>query len=218
MRFYWQFCRLIAFFFAILLVKARGYGLRHVPRTGSVLLACNHQSFMDPILVSMLLNREGNYMARHTVFVGRWLKWFFGSLNTFPVRRQTADLGAIKEALRRLKAGKLLVLFPEGTRSYDGQIGPMLPGLSGIAKKAKVPIIPTLVDGMIQAWPRTQLLPRSGNVIVEYGQPIMPEDYAEWSSGELTGEIRRQLIAMQQRWHDRLPERRLPWYKSRTIT
>ena len=173
---------------------------------------CNHQSFLDPVLVTMALQREGNYMARDTLFGHRLFRWLIEYLNAFPIRRQSADIGAIKESLRRLKRGCVLVLFPEGTRTPDGRIGPMLPGLGAIAKKAGAPIVPTLIDGMYQTWPKGKLLPALGDVIVEYGQPIEPADYAHLSPEELMALIRTRLIAMQQQWHSRLPARRLQWF------
>jgi 1-acyl-sn-glycerol-3-phosphate acyltransferase len=132
-------------------------------------------------------------------------------LNAFPVRRNTADLGAIKEALRRLKAGRLLVLFPEGTRTQDGRIQPFLPGMGAIARKARVPVIPTLIDGMYQAWPKGQKLPGPANVVIEYGRPLLPSAYSGLSVACTMDLIRDRIVAMQQAWHDRVAERRLGW-------
>ena len=161
----------------------------------------------------MELPREANYMARDSAFANRWLRRLIQSLNAFPIRRNMADLTAVKEAIRRLRAGQVLVLFPEGTRTHDGRIGPMLPGLFAVAKKATVPIVPTLIDGMFQAWPRSRRLPGTGNVVIEYGPPIAPDQYAALRPEALMAQIRGRLIAMQQCWHHRLPERRLPWYQ-----
>jgi 1-acyl-sn-glycerol-3-phosphate acyltransferase len=212
MRPYYRFMRFLAQWAMTLLFKARVFGVRHVPAEGGVLLVCNHQSFMDPVLVTMALRREGNYMARDSLFGNRLFRRLIESLNAFPVRRNAADLSAIKESLRRLKQGRVVVLFPEGTRTPDGRIGPMLPGLSAIAKKAGVPVVPTLIDGVFQAWPRDRKLPGPGNVIVEYGRPILPSEYEDLSQGQLTELLRERLLAMQRRWHGRVPERRLEWY------
>lgn len=209
MRLYYRVCRVICLFIVTLLFKARIFGLRHVPKKGGVLLVCNHQSFVDPVLATLAPPREGNYMARDSLFHNALFRLLIESLNAFPVRRNTADLGAIKESLRRLKQGRILVLFPEGTRTSDGRIGPMLPGLGAIAKKAEVPIVPTLIDGVYQAWPRDRKLPGPGNVIIEYGQPILPPEYAGLTADQLMDLVRGRLIAMQERWHSRVPSRRL---------
>lgn len=212
MRLYYRFCRAICQWVCVLYFRTRVFGLRNVPNRGGVMLICNHQSFMDPILATMALPREGSYMARDSLFRNRYFARFIESLNAFPVRRGEADLGAIKEALRRLKDGYALVIFPEGTRTEDGQIGPMLPGLAAIAKKARVPIVPTLIDGVYQAWPKGAAFPSVSDVIVEYGRPIEPEEYVRMTPEQLIGEIRTRLVDMQARWHGRVPSRRLKWW------
>ncbi|HRY68513.1 MAG TPA: lysophospholipid acyltransferase family protein [Phycisphaerae bacterium] len=213
MRLSYRICRLACQVFTTMYFKARCFGLHRVPASGGTLLVCNHQSFMDPVLVTMALYREGNYMARDTLFADPRFKRLIEFLNAFPVKRNAADIGAIKESLRRLKQGRVLVLFPEGTRSDDGRIGELFPGVGAIAKKARVPIVPTLIDGMTQIWPRDKALPRPGNVVIEYGWPIMPEAYAELSPEGLMALIRERLVAMQHCWHSRVPARRLEWYE-----
>ncbi len=212
MRLYYRFCRFLCQCVCVFLFKTRCYGVRNVPREGGVLLVSNHQSYMDPVLVTMALPREGNYMARDTLFHNRLFSLLIRSVNAFPVRRNEADIGAIKETLRRLKNGRLVLLFPEGTRTPDGRIGPMLPGVGAIAKKARVPIVPALIDGVYQTWPKHQKMPRPGDVIIEYGPPLLPADYAHLCAEELMEEIRQRLIAMQARRHSRVPQRRLEWY------
>lgn len=214
MRPYYRFFRFLSQWSMVLLLKARIFGMRNVPASGGVLLVANHQSFTDPLLATMALPREGNYMARDSLFENRWFGRLIESLNAFPVRRNAADVGAIKETLRRLKQGRVVLLFPEGTRSEDGRIGPMLPGLGAVARKAGVPIVPTLIDGVYQAWPRNRTLPGTGNAIVEYGRPILPDEYRDLNADQLLEMIRRRLTEMQRRWHGRVPWRRLEWYSA----
>jgi len=212
-RFYWRFLRCLCRWQTILQFKVRIHGTRNVPREGPVVLVCNHQSHMDPVLVSMALPRESCYMARDSLWANKWFGKLITSLNAFPVKRNTADLGAIKESLRRLKNGMSLVVFPEGTRTPDGRIHPMFPGLASIAKKAGAPIVPVLIDGMYQAWPKGSAFPRTGSVIIQYGGLIPPAEYAGLSADELVQSLRKRLIEMQHRLHESLPERRLPWHK-----
>jgi 1-acyl-sn-glycerol-3-phosphate acyltransferase len=85
----------------------------------------------------------------------------------------------------------------------------MLPGLGAIAKKTRVPLVPTLIDGVYQAWPKGSLVPRFGDVIVHYGRPIMPDDYADMPADDLARLIRTRVLELQHDWHSRLPHRRL---------
>ncbi len=209
MRPYYRFCRFLCQWGMTLLLKARVFGVHNLPEKGGVLLVCNHQSFLDPVLATMALHREGNYMARDSLFRNRFFRLLIESLNAFPVRRNTADLGAIKEAMRRIKQGRVVVVYPEGTRTPDGRIGPMLPGLGAIARKAEAAIVPTLIDGVFQAWPRGRMLPGPGDVIIEYGRPVLPQEHVNLTAEQLMDLVRDCLMAMQRRWHSRVPRRRL---------
>ena len=170
--------RLLAQFFLTFLFRGRVFGTQRVPRTGGVLLVSNHQSFLDPILATLALPRECHYMARDTLFRNPLLRRLIQSLNAFPIRRATADLTAIKETLRRLKAGALVVTFPEGTRTLDGSIGPMHPGVVLLARKAGVPLVPAVILGAFQAWPRHARLPHPHPIVVAYGEPIAADELA----------------------------------------
>ncbi len=216
MRWGFRFCRFICQLVGILLLRSRVFKLHRVPLQGGVLLVSNHQSYMDPLLATMAVHREGYYMARDSLFTNRWFGRLITYVNAFPVKRGTADLMAIKETMRRLREGKMVLAFPEGTRTLDGRVGPMLAGIATVGKKCGVPIVPTLIDGVFQAWPRRQLLPGVGNVIVEYGQPITPAEYASMTPEALTEELRRRIIAMQHDWHRRVPSRRLEWYEEQS--
>ena len=197
MRLYYRFCRFWCQTLFILLVRGRVFGTARVPRTGPVILACNHQSFFDPVLATLALPRECDYMARDTLFANRFFRRLILSLNAFPIRRGEADVAAIKETIRRLRAGRLVTMFPEGTRTEDGRIGPLLPGVGSIAKKAKVPIVPVLIEGAYDAWPRHRKFPGGGTVGVAYGEPIYPEEHPQWDAQALMDEVRHRLLDMQ---------------------
>src|SRR4030095_8197153 len=123
MRIYYRILRYFAQMLFTLYFRGRVFGLKNVPNEGGVLLACNHQSYFDPVSVTLPLYREGNYMARDTLFVNPHFKRLIESLNAFPVKRGASDVGAVKEIMRRLKDGKIVVVFPEATRTRDGEIG-----------------------------------------------------------------------------------------------
>ena len=180
-----------------LMWRIRAFNRHHEPQSGGVLYISNHQSFLDPVLTTCMLQRPGNYMARHSLFRNPVFAWLIRSLNAFPVHRATADSAALKEAMRRLKAGAQVVVFPEGTRTRDGRIGPLLPGVSLLAQRAADWVVPVVVDGAFEAWPRTQALPGPGRIVVQYGRPISQAEARAIKSRDLPEYIRGQMIAIQ---------------------
>jgi 1-acyl-sn-glycerol-3-phosphate acyltransferase len=180
-----------------LLCGVRVFNRHYEPTEGGVLYICNHQSFLDPMLMGFALSRPINYMARDTLFASPIFKWMITTVNAFPVKRNTADTGAIKEALRRIKAGGQVVIFAEGTRTPDGQIKPFLPGLALLSQRAAKWTIPVVIDGAYECWPRSQPLPGPGTIAVEFAPPISQETAKSMTSDELTASIRGQMIQMQ---------------------
>jgi len=152
-------------------------GLENVPPEGQgVLLASNHQSYLDPVSIGIPLGREIDFVARQSLFRFRLFGQLLTYLNTLPIQRASADVGALRECIRRLELGQALVLFPEATRTRDGSIGKINPGFALIAKTAGVPIVPVFTDGAFQCWPRHRKLPRPGKISVTYGRPISPAE------------------------------------------
>ena len=183
--------------------RGRIFGLRRVPVTGPVLLACNHQSFFDPIIAALALPRECHFMARDTLFRNRYFERLIRHLNAFPVKRGQADIGAIKEALRRLKQGAAVLAFPEATRTRDGRIIPLQSGIVALAKRAKCPIVPTVIEGAYEIWPRDQVLPGRAPLWVQYGHPIGADRLSKMDQDQaarcLTGRLRTLHNALRQR-------------------
>ena len=197
MRLWWRFWRITARSIYTVAFKGRVLDVKNVPRKGGVLLVSTHQSFFDPVLASLVFDRECNFMARENLFHNRWFGWFIGSLNAFPVRRNSADMRAIKETLRRLKSGRIVLVFPEGTRTPDGRIGELQSGVAAIAKQAKVTIVPTLIEGAYNVWPRHMRLPRTARIVVKYAPPIGPDEAAAMTKDALMTRIDRTLREMQ---------------------
>ncbi|MCB9866503.1 MAG: 1-acyl-sn-glycerol-3-phosphate acyltransferase [Phycisphaerales bacterium] len=154
----------------------RGVGVENVPVRGPAILACNHQSYLDPVLVGAFAKRTLHYMARDTLFHNRAFGRLIRNFNAFPVKRGTADVGAIKESLRRLRAGHALLMFPEGTRTTDGRVRPMQPGVIAIARRSGAAIVPVALEGVFEAWPRDRKLPRWAPMAVKFGAAIAPEE------------------------------------------
>ena len=183
--------------------SVRCTGRRNVPATGGVLLASNHQSFLDPILVGFGLHREVHYMARETLFRNPLAGWLIRALYAFPVKRHSADLPAIKKTLRFLKNGEVVNLFTEGTRTRDGKIGKMQPGIVMLARKAGVPVVPVVIDGAFEAWPRDHKLCHCYPIRVMYGRPISPEQIRVEGDDRAALSLWRQQIQMQQELRNR---------------
>jgi len=192
----WNVLRLLAQFLFLLLFRVRVFGQRNVPRTGGALIASNHQSYLDPVLLGLGVSRPLSYMARRSLFRVRPFALLLSALNVFPLTRGGRDTGAVREAVNRLKAGNCLVVFPEGTRAHNGEIGRLLPGVPAIALRAGVPLIPAAVEGAFQAWPRGGA-PRPAPVAVRYGRPISAAECRRMSRDELTERLRAEMLKLQ---------------------
>jgi 1-acyl-sn-glycerol-3-phosphate acyltransferase len=204
MRLYYRCCRFLCQVVCLLDFRGRVFGVRNVPRRGGVLLVCNHQSYLDPVVATLALPREGNYMARDTLFANRLFRRLIESLNAFAIRRSAADVGAIKETLRRLWAGKVVVTFPEGTRTEDGRVGAFHPGIAAVAKRAKAAVVPVLIDGAFEAWPRRARWPRPHRIVVVYGQALEAETLAQMEAEAVVAEVWGRLVRMQRELRGRL--------------
>ncbi len=200
MRTGYRICRWLSRMILVFIFRGRVFNTRHVPRTGGVLLVSNHQSFLDPVLATLAIPRECHYMARDTLF-NHWLsRTVFTYLNAFAVKRGTADTRAIKELIRRLRAGDVVLTFPEATRSADGTVGAMRAGVILVARKTKVPIVPMVLLGAFEAWPRTAKLPRPRPLLVAYGAPVYPHEHPEWDDEQCISHVRAQVIALKRHY------------------
>jgi 1-acyl-sn-glycerol-3-phosphate acyltransferase len=157
---------------ATLMCDLKVYGARHIPRRGGVLVVSNHQSFLDPMCIGCQLPRPMSYFAKSELFENRYFGRLLRNLYAFPVRQGQGDIAAVREAIRRLQEGHALVIFPEGSRSSDGELLPIEPGVGLIARKGGVPVVPCVVEGSFNAWPRSKPLPRSRPVRVRFEAPM----------------------------------------------
>ncbi|MCP4589984.1 MAG: 1-acyl-sn-glycerol-3-phosphate acyltransferase [bacterium] len=193
MRLSYRLSRGVVFFTMQVCCRLRAFGLHHVPPTGPVLLTANHQSFLDPMLVACAVPRECHFMARDTLFVHPYFGHLIRFFNAFPIKRGTADLTGVKETLRRLKSGGVVLTFPEGTRTQDGRIRPFLSGVITIARKARAPLVPCAVEGAFDAWPRGLRFPRPAPIWVAYGPPLAFEEIGRLGAAEASAEITRRV-------------------------
>jgi 1-acyl-sn-glycerol-3-phosphate acyltransferase len=174
----------------------RASGQRNMPKEGGVLLISNHLSHLDVFVLGLLLPRPLNYVARSTLFVPG-LAFLIRSVGGFAIQREGMGAQGLKETLRRIRNGGIVTLFPEGTRSRDGELGELKPGIAVLASRARVPIVPTGLAGTFEAWPRSRPFPLPAPIRVHYGAPILPETIAGLDPDALTTLIRDRLLDSQ---------------------
>ena len=154
------------------LFRLRVFGRENLPENGGVLIASNHQSYLDPVMATLGLKRQVDFMAREELFRVPGFGAFIRSLGAFPVKPGARDTAAIRRAVDRLRNGSTILIFPEGTRSFDGSLQPLLPGFTIIAARSQAPVVPAVIYGAHRAWPRGQTLFTLRNVWVAYGEPL----------------------------------------------
>jgi cytidylate kinase len=175
---WYRFCRLVCRWTCRAFFRLRTWGIENVPdrRAGGVILACNHQSYLDPPLATCMLERQCRYMARSSLFGFAPFAWLIRSVGAIPIERGESDRAALRRAQEALGEGWLLTLFPEGTRTRDGYLGEVKPGVGSLAVRAGVPVLPCYLHGAYDVWPRSRRLPRPSRVGAFYGKPIAPPD------------------------------------------
>ena len=173
-KWFW-FARWLCRLFCLSFFKVRTYGRDNIPKKGPFVLISNHQSFLDPMLCGGPIKRRVSFLARESLFN----HWLFGrmirSVGTIPVRLGEADISAMRRVIDVLKKGRGVCLFPEGTRSEDGRITPFKPGFGLLCRRGKAAVVPVVIDGAFECWPRHKKLFTRGNIAVCYGRPIDAE-------------------------------------------
>ena len=146
-------------------------GAEHLITEGPVLVAANHQSYLDPPLVSTLYQDEMYYLARKTLFTGL-TRWLYSKWNAIPVDQDRPDMASLKTIIRKLKDGHRVLVFPEGARTQNGDIGEAAPGVGFIAVKSGAVIQPMRISGAREALPRGSACLRFNRITVHIGPPI----------------------------------------------
>ncbi len=170
-KWFYETCRVIAWVIVPLLIRLRVTGLENVPKTGPVILVSNHLNWTDIPMIGLRLMRRTHFMAKVELFQKAPLKWLVIGLGAFPVRRGEADRQAIKQAEEVLKAGQVLVIFPEGTRSRKRVMKEGLPGAALIALRSGAPIVPVGIYGSEKFKP-WHIWPFRTHITLTYGEPF----------------------------------------------
>ncbi len=167
---------IIADAIARVMFRVRYIGLENIPSDGGGILAPNHSSFLDPLIVACRVPRPMVFIAHQMFFdrepLGTWMRQAGG----FPVATGGDSTASIREVVRALRNGRLLGMFPEGTRSWDGRLLPPMPGVGLLVSATDVPVIPVHVDGAYRAWPRHRRFPLPRRITIRFGTPVALAD------------------------------------------
>jgi 1-acyl-sn-glycerol-3-phosphate acyltransferase len=164
---------------------------------GPVILAANHQSYLDPPLAGSVSDRAIFFLARKSLLNGPIFGWLLPKLNVIPVDSETGkDRTALKALIRILKAGEGTLVFPEGQRTPDGKLQPALPGVGLVIAKTLAPVVPMRIFGAFDAWPLHKKRPRLFRpVTIVVGEPIhFTEQDLEPASKDLYTRLSRRVM------------------------
>jgi 1-acyl-sn-glycerol-3-phosphate acyltransferase len=156
--------------FFLVYFRLERIGRAHVPKSGPVLLAANHRSFLDPFVIGALTRRPVYYMAKRELFERRWQAWLLSSLGAFPVDRGAGDEHAMATARAILERGECVVVFPEGTRVRPGPLGQPHRGVGRLALQTGARVVPVAVMGTEDVRRGWRIRPRK--VTLRCGRPL----------------------------------------------
>ena len=194
---WFRFARFCCRMFCSLFFRVSLYGKENVPDKGAFMLISNHQSYLDPLFCGVYIKRELNFMARDTLFANRFFGWLISSVGTIPVVRGQADLSAVKKIIERLKEGRGVCLFPEGTRTNDGRISLFKGGFGLLSRRGGAVIVPVVIDGAFECWPRHKKIFSPGRIAVCYGKAILVEEAKSMGDKKLAEKLTDTMRQMQ---------------------
>jgi 1-acyl-sn-glycerol-3-phosphate acyltransferase len=177
-------------------------GRRNVPKTGPALLIANHQSFLDPLAVGLASSRHLSFLARKTLFNNRFFGNLLRSLNTVPVDQQGVAKEGMRAIIEKLQEGRAVLVFPEGERTWKGDIQAFKPGIQLLIKRTHCPIVPVGIAGAFDALPRTRNKPlfsplfmpaTKGALGVAIGKPLDSKRYATMPREQMLEELQDEL-------------------------
>ena len=194
---WYRFARVVLRTFCRAFFRLRVYGVENVPSEGAFILASSHQSYLDPMLCGVYLKRQLCFLARDSLFSNRFFAGLISSLGAIPLKPEQADMTAVRKVVGRLKEGHGVCLFPEGTRTSDGRIEPFKPGLGLLCRRGGAAVVPVMIDGAFECWPRHKKMFSFGSIAVCYGEPISPERAREMGDVKLAEVLTDTLRRMQ---------------------
>lgn len=171
----YELSRFLYRLFFVLFFRWEVHGKENIPASGGGIIAVNHSSFLDPALVGVPVPGKIFYVAKKELFSNPLAQWYFKKLNGIPIDRFKPGAGTLKKLLRLIRDGRIVVMFPEGTRSVDGSLGEGQIGIGLLAAKARATIYPCYISGARAAMPKGGKFFRSKKIRVIYGKPVRYE-------------------------------------------
>ena len=195
MRFSYGFVLNLARLYLKLFFRLKIYGVDHF-KPGSAIIASNHASNLDPPVVSASCPEEVHFLAKDSLFKAPLFGKLIRHLNAHPVSREASDIATFKLIIGLLKSGHKVILFPEGSRTKDGELQPIERGLPFLMMKAHCRIQPVYVQGTWAAWPPGRALPRLfGKITCVFGSPIEWEEFEYLDKREAEHRITERMAA-----------------------
>lgn len=165
-------------------------GEENIPQDKPVVLASNHRSYADPVILTMPMKLPVSYMAKEELFRNKFFGWFIRKLGAFPVTRGSGDMSVIDDSINILNSGRNLVIFPEGTRSKDGKVGKGKTGVAMIAAKSGADVIPC---GIIFEGEKLRF---RSKLTLRFGKPIKAEEIAvEGNSPRELKDVKKRIMS-----------------------
>lgn len=162
--------------FARLVFRLRIIGSENIPEEGGVIIASNHLSNLDIPLLGYSINRtrgrHAEFMAKKELFAIPILGFLFRKLESFPIDREKVDRGGLREAVKRLRSGRMIAIYPEGTRSRDGQLQAGKPGIGVIVRMSGKKVVPVAIHGTGKALPPGRWIAKPVRVTIKFGRPL----------------------------------------------
>ena len=172
-----DFCTYVCFVAMKTLFGFQMHGRERIPRTGPLIFVCNHQSYLDPVLNGVAVHdRSPRPMAKKELFTFKPFAWLLKSVGTIPLRGSAADKESMRIAIAELEAGRTVLIYPEGSRSYDGAMQPFKAGVGILLKRSSAKVVPIGMDGACDAWPRGKGFKLFRCIDCEVGEPIKMDE------------------------------------------
>lgn len=176
--------------------RLRIEGVEHVPSGGPLVIACNHLSNLDPLLLGGFTPGTNYAMAKRELYANPLLAWLWAGCNCFPVSRETADRWALRTALEVLRRGGHLIVWVEGTRAERPGMRRAEPGVGFLVRRTGAPVLPVAVWGTEAVLPRGRWLPRRAAVTLRYGEAQLVDVSGHGDNQAVADAIGRRIAAL----------------------